>query len=149
MKFRTTLLGNGKSAVGMEVPPEVVAGLGSSKKPAVKVTIKGYTYRSTVATMGGKFMVGVSAENREKAGVAAGDTVDVTMELDTEKREIVVPSDLATAMKKDATAKKFFDGLSYSNQRWYTYPIDTAKTPETRQRRVEKAITMLEAGKLP
>ena len=100
MRFRTKILQAGKTATGIEVPPKVVSGLGSSKRPAVKVTIKGYTYRSTVATMDGKFMVGVSAEVREAAGVAGGDTVDVDIELDTAPREVTVPDDFAKALKK-------------------------------------------------
>ena len=80
MKFRTTLLQNGKTATGIRVPEKVVESLGSGKRPAVSVTIKGHTYRSTVAVMGGVYMVGVSAENREKAQVSAGDEVEVDIE---------------------------------------------------------------------
>lgn len=121
--------------------------MGSTKKPAVHVTINGHTYRSTVATMGGRFMLAVSADNREKAGVAAGDAVDVILELDTEPRQIVVPEDLARAMKGDAAAKKFFEGLSFSKQRGFVDPIEQAKAPETRARRIEKAMQNLRAGK--
>jgi hypothetical protein len=148
MKFRTVILTTGKTAAGIEVPPEVVAGLGSSKKPPVKVTLNGYTYRSTVATMDGKFMVGVSAEVRQHAGVAGGDTVDVTMELDTDKREIAVPDDLQKALNKDKAAKAFFESLSYSNKRRFVEPILAAKAPETRQRRIEKTVAQMHAGKI-
>ena len=98
MRFRATIQGAGKTAAGIEVPPEVVAALGSSRKPPVRVTIDGHTYRSSVATMNGVFMVGVTNEFRRESGVAAGDTVDVDIELDTEKREVTVPPDLAAAL---------------------------------------------------
>jgi hypothetical protein len=143
MKFRTTILQGGKTATGIEVPPEVVAALSTSRKPAVKVTLNGYTYRSTLATMDGKFMVGVSADVREHAGVKGGDTVEVTLELDTEKREVAVPLDLAAALAKDAKAKRSFEALSYSNQRRYAELITGAKTEETRQRRVAKTVSEL------
>jgi hypothetical protein len=146
MRFRTKILQGGKTATGIEVPPKVVTALGSSKRPAVKVTIKGYTYRSTVATMDGKFMVGVSATVREAAGVAGGDTVDVDIELDTAPREVTVPDDFAKALKKDAAARKLFDGLSYSRKLALVGPINDAKTDETRQRRFDKALAALRDG---
>src|SRR6266545_3193018 len=89
-KFRAKLLTAGKTATGMEVPTKVVEGLGAGKRPPVRVTINGFTYRSTVAVYGGKYLVGVSAENREGAGVAAGDVLDVEIELDTAPREVSV-----------------------------------------------------------
>jgi hypothetical protein len=146
MRFRTKILQGGKTATGIEVPPKVVTALGSSKRPAVKVTIKGYTYRSTVATMDSKFMVGVSAQVREAAGVAGGDTVDVDIELDTEKREVTVPDDFAKVLKKDAAARKLFAGLSYSRKLALVGPINDAKTDETRQRRFDKALAALRDG---
>ena len=91
--------------------------------------------------------MGVSAENRAGAGVAAGDEVEVEIQLDTEPREITVPPDLAEALEADAQARQFFDGLSYSQKRWYVEPIDQAKKPETRERRVAKAVEMLKAGR--
>ena len=146
MRFRTTILQGGKTATGIEVPPTVVAGLGSNKRPAVKVTMKGYTYRSSIATVDGRFMVGVSAKVREEAGVAGGDTVDVDVELDTEKRQVDVPADLAKAFKRNATARKAFEGLSNSRKQRLTLPIDNAKTDATRRRNVDKALTMLRDG---
>ena len=148
LNFRTTLLLAGKTATGFEVPAEVVAALGSSKKPAVLVTINGYTYRNTIATMGGVFMLGVSAEHRAGAGVAAGDTVEVTLALDTEPREVVVPDDLKAALKRDTQAQQSFDGVSYSNKRRHVLSIEDAKTAETRQRRIEKAVAMFRDGKI-
>jgi hypothetical protein len=147
MRFRATLESNGKTATGIRVPPEVVAALGPSKKPAVRVTIAGHTYRSTVATRSGVFLVGVSAENRKSAGVAAGDELDVELELDTEPREVTVPPDLADALASDAEARRFFDTLTHSQKQWYVLPIEQAKAAETRERRVAKAIAMLRAGR--
>ena len=103
MRYRTTILTTGKTAAGIEVPPDVLAGLGTSRKPPVRVTIGGYTYRSTVATVDGRFMIGVSAENRAKAGVAGGDEVDVDIELDTEPRTVEVPADFAVALAAEPT----------------------------------------------
>ncbi len=148
MRFRTTILGTGKTAAGIEVPVEVVAALGPSRKPPVRVTINGHTYRSTVATMSGVFMVGVTNEFRRESGVAAGDTVDVDIELDTEKREVTVPPDLAAALAADPAAQAFFDRLSYSNKRRIVIPIDDAKTPETRERRIATSVDKLREGRL-
>ncbi len=143
MKFRAVLQSNGKTATGIEVPVDVVEGLGSGRKPAVTVTLNGgHTYRSSVGSMGGVFMLPVSAEHRAAAGVAAGDVVDVQLELDTEPRELVVPADLSAALDADPTARAFFDGLSYSNKRRHVLAIDGAKTEETRQRRIAKAVSM-------
>jgi hypothetical protein len=147
-QFRATVLQSGKTATGIRVPPEVVEALGAGKKPPVRVTINGHTYRSTVATLGGEFMLPVSAEQRANAGVAAGDEVQVALELDTAPREVSVPADLAAALGKSAAARKFFEGLSYSNQRRIVLGIEDAKTPETRQRRIEKAVSNLKAGKV-
>lgn len=143
MRFRATVERSGKTATGVEVPAEVVEGLGDGRHPKVRATIGGHTYRSSVASMGGRFMLGVSAEVRDAGGVAAGDVVDVVVELDTEPRLIEVPPDLAEALAKDAGADAFFRGLSYSKQRWHVLSIEGAKTPETRQRRIEKSVTML------
>lgn len=147
MRFRTTLLQSGKTATGFEVPPEIVESLGKGKKPPVRVTINGHTYRSTVAVVSGVFMVGVSAEHREAAGVKGGDELDVDIELDIEKREVTVPPDLAEALENDPDAKKFFEGLSYSNKSRHVISIEGTKNPETRRRRVEKAVSMFREGR--
>jgi hypothetical protein len=146
MRFRTTLELGGKTATGFRVPAEVVAALGSSKRPPVRVTINGHTYRNTVAVYGGVFMLGVSAENRAAAGVQAGDEIDVDIELDTAPRDVAVPPDFAEALDRDADARQFFDGLSYSHKRRHVLAIEQAKSAETRQRRIEKAISMLREG---
>jgi hypothetical protein len=146
MRFRTSIELGGKTATGMAVPPEVVAGLGAGKRPAVVVTLNGHSYRSTIAPYGGSFMLPLSAENRERAGVAAGDEVEIEVELDTQPREVTMPADLAEALARDAEAKRAFEALSYSNQRRHVLSIEGARTPETRQRRVEKAIAGLREG---
>lgn len=146
MKFRTKILQAGKTATGVEFPPKVVEALGAGKRPPVSVTINGYTFRSTVAVMGGKYMLGISADVREAAGVAGGDTVDVQAELDTVPREMTVPPELSKALARNPKAKAFFDQLSYSKKRLYTAPIESAKTDETRQRNLDKAIAALGKG---
>jgi hypothetical protein len=146
MRFRTKILQTGATTTGIEVPTTVVTGLGSGKRPAVKVTIKGYTYRTSIASMGGASMISVSAKVREEAGVAGGDTVDVDVELDTEQRTVEAPPDLAKAFKRDAAARKAFDGLSNSRKQRLTLPIENAKTDATRRRNVDKALTMLRDG---
>jgi hypothetical protein len=148
MRFHTTLLQSGKTATGIRVPDEIVAALGSGKRPAVRVTINGYTYRSTVAIMGGVFMLGVSAEVRERTGVAGGEEIDVALELDTAPRELAVPPDFQEALDRDAEAKQFFERLSYSKKQRFVLPIEDAKTTETRQRRIEKAIAALREGRI-
>jgi hypothetical protein len=146
MKFRAIIQLGGKAATGIRVPAEVVASLGPSKRPAVRVTLNGHTYRSTVASLGGEFMLPVSEEVRRNAGVAAGDEVDVELDLDTEPREVTVPPDFSDALDRDADARRFFDGLSYSNKRRFVMSIEDAKTAETRQRRIAKAICNLREG---
>jgi hypothetical protein len=147
MRFRATILLNGKTACGFKVPPGVVAALGQGKRPPVKVTIGAHTYRSTVAVYGDGYMLGVSAENRAASGVKAGDEVDVDLELDTAAREVTVPPDFAAALDNNAGAKRFFDGLSYSNRLRFVLSIEDAKTPETRQRRIDKAVSQLGEGR--
>ena len=148
MMFRAVLLLGGKTATGIQVPAEVVASLGSGKRLAVRVTMNGYTYQSMVAPLGGVFMLPVSAEVREGAGIAAGDAVDVDIELDSQPREVTVPADFASALDGDAAALRFFDGLSYSNKRRLVLSIEEAKTAETRQRRIAKAVSLLREDKV-
>lgn len=146
MKFKTTILKGGKTATGIHVPDEIVEKLGAGKRPPVAVTINGYTYRSTVAVMGGKFMVGVSADVRDHAKVAGGDKVEVTLELDTAPRVLPVPADLQKALDKDPKAKKVFEALSYSRKQRLVIPVEKGKTQETRARNIAKAIAELHKG---
>jgi hypothetical protein len=147
MRFRTTIAQSGKTATGIHVPDEVVAALAAGRRPAVRVTVNGYTYRSTIASVSGRSMVGVSADVREAAGVAGGDEVDVDIELDTEPREVTVPPDFAQALDRDPAARKTFDGLSYSLRKYHVASIEGAKTDETRQRRIAKAVATLREGR--
>lgn len=147
MRFRTTVELGGKTATGMRVPDDVVAALGAGKKPAVRVTIGTHTYRSTIASRGGVYLLPVSAENRAAAGVAAGDEVDVDVEVDTEPREVSVPDDLAAALAGDELARRAFDGLPYSHRQRHVLAVEGTKNPETRQRRIDKALEMLRAGR--
>ncbi len=130
MRFRTTIVQSGKTTTGIEVPDEVMEALGSGKRPAVTVTVNGYSYRSTVASMGGKPMVSLSAEHRAGAGVAGGDEVDVDLELDTAPREVTVPDDLAAALEAEPAARATFDGLSTA-----TSPGTSSRSPGPRPRR--------------
>jgi antitoxin component of MazEF toxin-antitoxin module len=146
MKFSTTILQTGNNT-GIEVPPEVVEALGGGKKPAVSVTIEGFGYRSSIAVMGGKFLIPLSAERRAESGIKGGDAVEVELELDTQPREVVVPEDLSVALAGDALAKAFFETLSYSNKLRHVLSVTDAKTPETRRKRIDKAMDMLRSGK--
>jgi bacteriocin resistance YdeI/OmpD-like protein/uncharacterized protein DUF1905 len=148
MLFQTTILQSGKTATGIEVPEEVIQALGAGKRPAVKVTINGFTYRSTIAVYGGVYMVGVNAENRAGAGVAGGDEVEVEIELDTEPREVNVPADFAAALDAEPAARATFDSLSYSNRSWHVLSVEGAKTDETRQRRIAKSVAALREGRI-
>ncbi|HEV2027465.1 MAG TPA: YdeI/OmpD-associated family protein [Candidatus Dormibacteraeota bacterium] len=147
MRFRAKILQSGKTAAGIDVPAKVVAALGSSKRPPVRATINGFTYRTSVASMGGKFMVGVPPEFREGAGVAAGDVVDIDLEVDTEPREVSIPPDFAAALNRDSKAKQFFETVNYSNKRRLVTAIEAIKSHEARQRRIEKTVEQLREGR--
>lgn len=146
MKFKTTILQSGNNT-GIEVPAEVVESLGGGKKPAVAVTVGNFAYRSSIAVMGGKFLIPLSAERRAESGIKGGDAVEVELALDTQPREVVVPEDLSVALAGDAAAKAFFETLSYSNKLRHVLSITDAKTPETRARRIDKALETLRSGK--
>jgi hypothetical protein len=136
----------GRTATGLPVPAEVVDGLGAGRRPPVHVRIGGHHYRTTIASRGGVYLLSLSAENRAAAGVAAGEEVEVDVELDTDPREVPVPADLAAALDSDDAARRAFERLSYSHQLRHVLAIEEAKTPETRRRRVEKALEMLRSG---
>ena len=147
MKFRATVELGGKTATGIEVPEDVVAALGSGSRPPVTVTIGGHTYRTTVARMGGRFLIPLSAENWTAAGVAAGDQIDVDIEPDTGPREVEVPADLAEALARDEAARATFDRLSYTHRKEWARWIEEAKKAETRAARLAKTVESLHAGK--
>ena len=147
MRFRTELKSNGKTAAGFEVPDQIVDDLGGGGRPKVKVTIGGYEFRTSIARMGDRYLLGVSNERRAEAGITAGDTLDVDVELDTDERRVEVPADLAEAMAAAPEAKAFFESLSYSKQQWHILQVATAKKPETRTNRVTTSVAMLAAGR--
>ncbi len=147
MKFKTKIVQSGNNT-GINVPEKIVESMGAGKKPPVRITLNKYTYRSSVAVMGGLYMVSLSAENRKAAKVAGGDEVEVTIELDTEPRIAELPPDFQKALSKNAAAKKTFETLSNSKKKWLVIPITDAKTDETKVRRIEKAISLLVEGKV-
>src|SRR5688500_5796411 len=127
MKFSGPLILSGKTSTGIRVSEEIVEALGKSRKPQVRVTVNGHTWRSSIAFMGGEFWLGVSAENRAAAGVKAGDEIEVDLEPDTEPRELEIPPDVAAALEREPGAKKYFETLSYSNKRRHIMAIEGAK----------------------
>jgi hypothetical protein len=147
MKFRTAIRQGGKTATGIEIPDEVVTALGAGKKPPVTMIVNGYTYRSTVATVDGRFMVGFSANHRAASGLKAGDAVEVEIALDTEPRTVELPADFQAALNADTQARATFDKLSNSLKGYHVSQVTGAKTPETRQRRIERSIATLREGK--
>jgi hypothetical protein len=134
-------------AAAVVLTDEQVAAVGEgAKRFPVVATVEGYTWRTTVARMRGEFLLGLSREVREGAGVEAGDTVDLQLELDTKPREVDVPEALATALAGDANARAAYEKLSYTHRKEYARWIAEAKRDETRERRVAKAIEQLRAG---
>lgn len=147
VRFRTTILQTGKTAMGFEVPAAAVEALGAGKRPPVTVTINGYTYRNTVAVMGGVFMIGVSGEHRGPARVTGGEEVEVELALDAAPREVAVPDDFAAALAADPAAGATFGRLSYSNKSWHVLQV-TGTNPDTRARRIEKSVAALREGRI-
>ena len=146
MMFRAMIQLGGTTATCIQVPPEVITALRSSERPPVRATINGHTYRSSVASVGGMYTLPVSAQVREGAGVAAGDEVDVEIELDTVPREVTVPPDFADAIGRDADAKRSFDALAYSHKQRHVLAVEGARTAATRQRRIAEAVERLRGG---
>ena len=130
--FTTVVLQEeGMNATGLQVPADVIAAMDSGKRPKVKVTLNGYTYRSTVAAYGDVFMLPLSAENRNAAGVKAGDVVEVALELDTTPRTVEIPADLAAALAAKPGATAAFEALSYTMRKEYVRQVESAKAQET------------------
>ncbi len=148
MKFRAELQQDGKTATGITVPADVLDSLGAGRRPAVMVTINGYTYRSTIGSMGGVAKIPVSSAVRAAAGVTAGDMLDVELVVDTTPREVSVPDDLAAALTGAPEAREFFAHLSYSHKHAYVSWIEQAKKPETRASRIAQTVSLL-ADKRP
>ncbi len=144
--FETTLSASGNNT-GIVVPDDVVERLGRGKRPPVLVTVNDYEYRSTVAVMGGRYVISLSAAVRAATGLKGGDPISVTLQVADTPREVEVPSDFAAAMEQQEPARQFFDGLSNSVQRYHVDNINAAKAPETRQRRIDKSVGLFLAGK--
>lgn len=142
--FSTTMLLSGNNT-GIEVPPDVIEAMGAGRKPPVVVTVNGFTYRSTVAVMGGRHLVPFSSDKRAATGIAGGDPIDVTIEHDTAPRTVEVPDDLARALA-DAGAREAFDALSPSRRKAHVTAVEGAKAAETRARRVAAVVTSLQDG---
>lgn len=143
MRFRTELQSTGTNTTGFEVPESVIEDLGGGRHPKVTVTVHGHTFRTSIARMGERYLLGLSAERRSTAGVRAGDVLDVDVELDTAPREVDLPEDLAAALDADPVAKAFWHTLSYSKQQWHALQVTGAKKPDTRVDRVARSVTML------
>ena len=144
--FSTKLSGFGNNT-GIEVPPEVIQELGGGSRPAVSVDVNGYVYRNTVAVMGGKHLIGVSAAIRKETGLQADDPITVTLTVENTPRKVDVPADLATALEANPGTRAFFEKLSNSLQRYHVDNITSAKTDETRTRRIDRAVVLFRNGK--
>jgi len=142
MEFDATMLQQGNNT-GIPVPDGVVEALGGGKRPAVNVTVNGYSYRSTVAPMGGRFLIPFSSDKRTATGIVGGDSITVELTLDTAPRTVQPPADFAAALDAAPGARAGFDALSPSRQKAHVVSIEGAKTDETRQRRIGAAVATL------
>lgn len=142
--FTTNILqAEGLNATGISIPPQVIAALGTQKRPKVVVNLNGYTYRSTVAPFGDVFMLPLSQEHRQAAGLKAGDEVEVTIDLDTEPRTVEVPDDLKSALLEKHGALVAFEALAYSKRKEFVRQVQEAKAQETRSRRIAGIVAQL------
>ncbi len=137
--FTTELLRTGGNNVGIQLSDEIIAELGGGRRPPVRVLLGGYEYRTTVGVMRGMSLIPVNAATRAAAGVAGGEVHEITVELDTAPREVVVPDDFAAALSA-AGLRDAFDALAPSHRKEHVRAIEEAKAAETRQRRIAKAI---------
>jgi hypothetical protein len=147
MRFESAVVLNGKTATGIPVPPEVVEVLGGGKRIKVVATIGDHSYRNSVVSWGDGFMLSFGAEHRAATGLEAGDPVTLDLVRDEAERTVELDEDFAAALTTNAAAQEFFDGLSYSQKRWFTLGLAEAKKPETRARRIEKYVGMLAEGR--
>ena len=142
MKFKATVIPSG-NATGVEVPKRVVEALRSGARPPITVTINGHTWRSRVAVMRGRCLVGISAANRAASGIAKGTTVIVDLRLDTAPRVVAQPPDLAEALRHHPAARAAFDRMPFGLKRKHVAAIHGAKTHETRQRRIATLVASM------
>lgn len=143
MTITTTLTASQGNATGIKIPEAHVEKLNSGRKPKVKATINGYTYRTSIAFMGGEYWIPVAKAIRDAAGISAGEAITLHLELDTEPRTVEIPEALAKAFAKNKPAKAAFDKLAPSHQKEHVRAINEAKKEETLKKRVEKTIEML------
>ena len=143
--FRTTLVANGANNVGIVVPDDVVAAFERGKRVPVVVTIDGdYRYRNTIASMGGRSLISFNAETRKATGRGAGEEVEVRLDLDDAPRVVDVPAELKAELGKAPKLKEAWQRLSYSQQRAHADSILSAKTADTRSRRIQKVVHALD-----
>ncbi|MEU4178494.1 YdeI/OmpD-associated family protein [Streptomyces sp. NPDC026589] len=142
MKFSTTMFRTGNNT-GIEVPEAVVEALGEGKRPPVNVTVNGYAYRSTIAPMGGRYLIPFSADKRAETGIGGGDAIEVELTLDTASRTVEPPEDLAAALVAAPGAADAFAALSPGRQKAYVTSVEGAKARETRERRIAKTVAEL------
>ena len=147
IRFTATLAVRGPAAAVVLDDAQVAAVGDGAKRFPVLATINGHTWRTTVTRMHGEYLLGLSRAVRDGAGVEAGDSVEVALELDTAPREVEPPEDLAKALAGDPIARSVFEGLAYTHRKEYARWIEEAKREETRERRVAQAVEMLRAGK--
>ena len=140
-RYRTTIVRDG-SACFIPVPFDPRAVFGKVRAPVV-VRLRGHSYRSTIAAMGGTVCVPLRRSNREAAGLEGGETVTVELELDTSPREVAPPADLVAALRAAPPAWDRWRQLSFTHQREHVEAIEEAKRPETRARRIANAVAML------
>lgn len=145
MRFETSMRQTGNNT-GIEVPDDVVEALGAGRKPPVVVTVNGFTYRSTIAAMGGKSLIPFSSDKRAATGIGGGDPITVELALDTEPRTVEVPDDLAAALA-EAGAADAFASLSVSNRKRHVLAVEGAKAAETRARRVAGVVEALRGAR--
>ena len=142
MRFETTMTLSGNNT-GIEVPPEVIEALGAGRKPPVNVTVNGYSYRSTVAVMGGRYMISFSSDKRAATGIQGGDPITVDLEVDTAPHTVEVPDDLAAALAAAPGAREAFDALAPSARKAHVTNVESAKSADTRERRIAAIVTKL------
>jgi hypothetical protein len=147
MEYRGELEQTGGNTTGFRIPDEFVAGLGGGGRPKVVVRVGEFEFRSSIARMGGEYWLGVSAERRAAGGLEGGHVYDLGIELDAAPRTVEVPEDLAAALAAEPEVKAFWESISFSNQRWHAEQLTSAKTAETRTRRLAKSLDLLRAGK--
>nr|WP_202467104.1 YdeI/OmpD-associated family protein [Streptomyces sp. SID8378] len=128
---------------GIEVPEDVVEALGAGKRPPVNVTVNGYAYRSTIAPMGGQYLIPFSADKRKATGIGGGDAIEVELTLDTAPRTVEPPEDLAVALAAAPGAAEAFAALAPSRRKAHVASVEGAKTDATRERRIAKVVAEL------